>query len=235
MPNLYHRFAPDPDGAKNRVNAAKRPKYAGLSPEAVQEAVTKANKSTKRFGKHMRRAHKDIDSSELPQPSLANTSNASASSVEGSQPQETIPGGTDVLEVWFAGAHADVGGSSVPDSTPSMLSNVPLRWMARELATSPVPILWAPGAFETLGITPNSESGVMGNGKDALSPIYDPLGWKGSWSWWILECIPLTVACQDQEGKWKRSWRYGILNSINSFRRVHGNAGSTSVEEDGFY
>lgn len=35
---------------------------------------------------------------------------------------ETTP--TDVLEVWFVGSHADVGGGSVPNNVQSSLSNV---------------------------------------------------------------------------------------------------------------
>lgn len=39
---------------------------------------------------------------------------------------------TDVLEVWFCGAHADVGGGAVPNETRHMLSRIPLRWMLRQ-------------------------------------------------------------------------------------------------------
>lgn len=39
---------------------------------------------------------------------------------------------TDVLEVWFAGAHADVGGGAVPNSERHKLAQIPLRWMIRQ-------------------------------------------------------------------------------------------------------
>ncbi|KAF2157102.1 hypothetical protein K461DRAFT_218701 [Myriangium duriaei CBS 260.36] len=39
---------------------------------------------------------------------------------------------TDVLEVWFMGAHADVGGGAVANETRNMLSRIPLRWMIRQ-------------------------------------------------------------------------------------------------------
>ncbi|KDQ62964.1 hypothetical protein JAAARDRAFT_202495 [Jaapia argillacea MUCL 33604] len=39
---------------------------------------------------------------------------------------------TDVLEVWFAGCHCDVGGGAVPNSTPNSLARIPLRWMIRQ-------------------------------------------------------------------------------------------------------
>jgi len=39
---------------------------------------------------------------------------------------------TDVLEVWFLGAHADVGGGAVENTERHMLSRIPLRWMIRQ-------------------------------------------------------------------------------------------------------
>ena len=38
----------------------------------------------------------------------------------------------DVLEVWFMGAHADVGGGAVANETRHMLSRIPFRWMVRQ-------------------------------------------------------------------------------------------------------
>ena len=35
-------------------------------------------------------------------------------------------------QVWFAGVHADVGGSYVPDKDGSTLANIPLQWMIKE-------------------------------------------------------------------------------------------------------
>jgi hypothetical protein len=39
---------------------------------------------------------------------------------------------TDALEVWFIGAHADIGGGAVANETRHMLSRIPLRWMIRQ-------------------------------------------------------------------------------------------------------
>lgn len=39
---------------------------------------------------------------------------------------------SDVLEVWFTGAHADVGGGAVANAERHKLSQVPLRWMIRQ-------------------------------------------------------------------------------------------------------
>jgi uncharacterized protein (DUF2235 family) len=39
---------------------------------------------------------------------------------------------TDVLEVWFAGAHCDVGGGAVANTERHKLAQIPLRWMIRQ-------------------------------------------------------------------------------------------------------
>ncbi|KAI1177916.1 hypothetical protein F4777DRAFT_539740 [Nemania sp. FL0916] len=39
---------------------------------------------------------------------------------------------TDALEVWFMGAHADIGGGAVRNENRHMLSRIPLRWMIRQ-------------------------------------------------------------------------------------------------------
>ncbi|KAI8631589.1 hypothetical protein F5Y19DRAFT_424232 [Xylariaceae sp. FL1651] len=39
---------------------------------------------------------------------------------------------TDALEVWFMGAHADIGGGAVENESRHMLSRIPLRWMIRQ-------------------------------------------------------------------------------------------------------
>lgn len=39
---------------------------------------------------------------------------------------------TDVLEVWFTGAHADVGGGAVKNEERHKLAQIPLRWMIRQ-------------------------------------------------------------------------------------------------------
>ncbi|KEF55740.1 uncharacterized protein A1O9_08490 [Exophiala aquamarina CBS 119918] len=41
------------------------------------------------------------------------------------------PAKTDLLEVWFANCHCDVGGGAVRNEERHRLSNIPLRWMIR--------------------------------------------------------------------------------------------------------
>jgi len=38
-----------------------------------------------------------------------------------------------IKQVWFAGCHSDVGGGNAKDSSTLALSNIPLRWMVREV------------------------------------------------------------------------------------------------------
>ena len=40
--------------------------------------------------------------------------------------------GTDMKQVWFLGAHSDVGGSYKPDKDGTLLSDIPLGWMMHE-------------------------------------------------------------------------------------------------------
>ncbi|TVY38900.1 Uncharacterized protein LSUB1_G002833 [Lachnellula subtilissima] len=59
---------------------------------------------------------------------------------------------TDVLEVWFAGAHADVGGGAVVNEERHMLSRIPLRWMIRQCFETNTGILFSTAALAESGI-----------------------------------------------------------------------------------
>ncbi|KAG9120358.1 hypothetical protein FRC07_004178, partial [Ceratobasidium sp. 392] len=63
---------------------------------------------------------------------------------------------TDVKEVWFAGAHCDVGGGSVPNETTHSLARIPLRWMIRECFVNNTGILFHSAELDELGISPAS-------------------------------------------------------------------------------
>jgi hypothetical protein len=60
------------------------------------------------------------------------------------------------LEVWFAGAHCDIGGGSVPNATLNNLARIPLRWMIRECFLNNTGILFHSAELEELGISPAS-------------------------------------------------------------------------------
>ncbi|KAH7327504.1 hypothetical protein BKA65DRAFT_406389 [Rhexocercosporidium sp. MPI-PUGE-AT-0058] len=59
---------------------------------------------------------------------------------------------TDVLEVWFAGCHADVGGGAVANGERHMLSRIPLRWMIRQCFECDTGILFGTAALADTGI-----------------------------------------------------------------------------------
>ncbi|KAL5498608.1 hypothetical protein ACEPAH_1962 [Sanghuangporus vaninii] len=61
---------------------------------------------------------------------------------------------TDVLEVWFSGCHCDVGGGSVPNSTPNSLARIPLRWMIRECFLAQTGIQFEAESLKALGLDP---------------------------------------------------------------------------------
>ncbi|PIL22453.1 hypothetical protein GSI_15141 [Ganoderma sinense ZZ0214-1] len=78
----------------------------------------------------------------------ASSDNAESSSSMSSGLGDQIDGGTDVLEVWFAGCHSDIGGGSVSDSTKLSLSEVTLCWMVREVVLAKAPIAFDPVAIQ---------------------------------------------------------------------------------------
>ncbi|KAH8989053.1 hypothetical protein EDB92DRAFT_1947605 [Lactarius akahatsu] len=57
-----------------------------------------------------------------------------------------------VLEVWFAGSHSDVGGGLVKDTEEHALSNIPLRWMVREILKTNCHIHFDEAALNQWGI-----------------------------------------------------------------------------------
>ncbi|KAI0299806.1 hypothetical protein BC826DRAFT_993448 [Russula brevipes] len=63
---------------------------------------------------------------------------------------------TDVLEVWFAGCHCDIGGGSVPNDTRNSLARIPLRWMIRQCFLTKSGIQFHREAFKDIGIDPNT-------------------------------------------------------------------------------
>lgn len=63
---------------------------------------------------------------------------------------------TDVLEVWFAGCHCDVGGGSVPNDTPHSLARIPLRWMIRQCFECKIGIVFHASQLRTIGLDPAS-------------------------------------------------------------------------------
>ncbi|KAI9444640.1 hypothetical protein H4582DRAFT_832941 [Lactarius indigo] len=134
---------------------------------------------------------------------------------------------TDVKEVWFVGAHADVGGG-VKGNKEKALSDVPLRWMIREIVNAGVKVLFDKDALEDLHIPmsivgsqpttngPQPQDPEKGNGYgDQSPPDYDPLDAKDVEdvkmkihdplvqvpAWKLLEYIPITFPSIDKNGQ----------------------------------
>ncbi|KAF8516231.1 hypothetical protein JB92DRAFT_3114279 [Gautieria morchelliformis] len=61
---------------------------------------------------------------------------------------------TDVLEVWFAGCHTDVGGGSVLNSSRHNLARIPLRWMIRQCFLANTGIRFHGKLLHTIGLDP---------------------------------------------------------------------------------
>ena len=70
---------------------------------------------------------------------------------------------TDALEVWFMGAHADIGGGAVANETRHMLSRIPLRWMIRQCFECDTGILFDSANLAEQGLDIHS-----------LWPVYQP-------------------------------------------------------------
>lgn len=68
-------------------------------------------------------------------------------------------GTTDVLEVWFAGCHGDVGGGTVPNGTAHSLSDISLRWMVRQVAQAQCGIMFDSDALRLARVPPETFAG----------------------------------------------------------------------------
>ncbi|KAL1951078.1 hypothetical protein VTO73DRAFT_227 [Trametes versicolor] len=127
-------------------------------------------------------------------------------------------GSTDVLEVWFAGCHCDVGGGSVADSVEHTLARIPLRWMIRECFKTNTGIRFHGELLKRIGLDPKALHPVVlerppavqpqpalhvgsvappvpltteeeHEVRDALCPLYDQLALAPYW--WALEILPM--------------------------------------------
>ncbi|EJC98126.1 uncharacterized protein FOMMEDRAFT_162480 [Fomitiporia mediterranea MF3/22] len=143
--------------------------------------------------------------------------------------QESDLDTTDVKQVWFAGCHSDVGGGAEKNNADGMLSDIPLRWMVREVVASqcgiqfdaatmarlnvhvslPGPEYFAAGINGTTPPGPRpSEVDITADQVDSTKPLHDEL--KLDPLWWILEIIPLPFTWQDAKAKWHKKWEFHL-------------------------
>ncbi|EPQ32170.1 uncharacterized protein PFL1_00367 [Pseudozyma flocculosa PF-1] len=111
-------------------------------------------------GQHSRRAssmvleslenedRRDLDSDERKQ-AMLETTFEEITAMEGEDKDRFE---TDVEEVWFLGAHADVGGGAVPNETRHQLARIPLRWMIRCCFDCDTNILFRTEALAEMGL-----------------------------------------------------------------------------------
>ncbi|KAI0368948.1 hypothetical protein BV20DRAFT_434793 [Pilatotrama ljubarskyi] len=138
---------------------------------------------------------------------------------------------TDVLEVWFAGCHCDVGGGSVTDDVPHTLARIPLRWMIRECFRTNTGIRFHGDLLRAIGLDPAALHPLVAERppplqpdaqymstvapplpqateeeheiRDALSPVYDQLDL--AWYWWFLEFMPMKKRVLGPAPEYKQS------------------------------
>ncbi|KAJ7146429.1 hypothetical protein C8R44DRAFT_837120 [Mycena epipterygia] len=83
--------------------------------------------------------------------------NSKKKSLNDLEKQYSTDGGqylTDVEEVWFAGAHCDVGGGALPNSARNSLARIPLRWMIRQCFILKTGILFHCDMLRFVGMDP---------------------------------------------------------------------------------
>ncbi|KAF8338082.1 uncharacterized protein EI90DRAFT_3041523 [Cantharellus anzutake] len=79
---------------------------------------------------------------------------------------------THVKEVWFAGCHSDVGGGSVANDSKVALSNIPLRWMIKEILEADTGIIFNDDPrLAELGIVLNPPPIVTANIAESTSHV----------------------------------------------------------------
>lgn len=114
----------------------------------------------------------------------------------------------DVLEVWFAGCHSDVGAGAVEDKV-TQLGNVSLEWMVKQVTLSQCGIKFDASASRTGRTDIGSQTSPQE--QDDLAPIHDRLRTKPLW--WILELMPMKFDWQNPDGTWKSEWGYALANT----------------------
>jgi uncharacterized protein (DUF2235 family) len=104
----------------------------------------------------------------------------------------------DVVEIWFAGVHSDVGGS-YPEQK-SQLSKIALRWMLCEAERA------------GLSVNPQKKTAVLGGEPAWVAP--DPTtknqheSLRGAW--WIAELWPKVDGVKDAKGNWTKRLRVNL-------------------------
>ncbi|KZT12113.1 uncharacterized protein LAESUDRAFT_670416 [Laetiporus sulphureus 93-53] len=231
-PNLYHH--PTPPAQANDKTA--RQQNVASPPPADR---TPRKDSSQRFSRGilrqaLRKRSMNQGSSGEGWATLP-TANADLGWSQESEKAEEIVNGTDVLEVWFAGCHCDIGGSAVGDDEKLALSDITLRWMVRQIVASQCGIVFdqaellranIPDSIFGFPVTPPLEekrlrddpsSSTEGSGEqipverpavlDKMNAV-QPMHdqLKQIPVWWLLEVTPTSYNWQEPNGRWHTGW-----------------------------
>ncbi|CAE6442142.1 unnamed protein product [Rhizoctonia solani] len=129
---------------------------------------------------------------------------------------------TDVLEVWFAGGHSDVGGGAEKDGEDKQLSNISLRWMIRQIVASGCDIEFNDQVMNASSATKHFDMNVSISNdstrpmtkaqiqemNDAQARAHDNLR---NPAWWPLEFIPLFRTFVNYQGDSQTTFRLNLF------------------------
>jgi uncharacterized protein (DUF2235 family) len=121
----------------------------------------------------------------------------------------------DVVEVWFAGVHCDVGGGYL--ASQCGLSNITLRWMLEQARGLANPVHFNDQAVEHYLPEKDTDAVVCAN-------PYADLHQSLKWYWWPLELIPKSYRHPAQDGTYHTAWMIplGRRRFLLDGMKVHG-------------
>ncbi|KIK82658.1 hypothetical protein PAXRUDRAFT_832164 [Paxillus rubicundulus Ve08.2h10] len=171
-PDLYHWPAPDIDDGSEETLLSIAQRAVGLGKaliqkfEAMKSVIVGINRrerkgttSTLEVDRHQTNDHGALtkrtgeteDVARVPGDEII--SEAPQSALEFVTEESSTP--TDVLEVWFAGCHSDIGGGNVQDDVEVSLAHITLHWMVDHVIQSKCGILFDNAELARIGyITP---------------------------------------------------------------------------------
>jgi uncharacterized protein (DUF2235 family) len=120
--------------------------------------------------------------------------------------------GQDVLQMWFPGAHCDVGGGYPEAENEAGLSKIALKWMVEEAQAHGLRF----DAARKRDMLPRVSNPKQA-APDAASPIHESLR---SW-WWLVEYLPKRI--KDPARGYTRRWilHRGQPRFVSSKARMH--------------
>jgi uncharacterized protein (DUF2235 family) len=114
----------------------------------------------------------------------------------------------DVLQVWFPGVHADIGGGYTGDDHPG-LGAISLAWMVREAEATGIAVddheQRRLGWRKHLAAPPGKLSVQAVTTEFINEPMHDEVAAHRHWQ--LAEALPIPRWVATTDGEWERSWR----------------------------